>query len=64
MSLIVVFTNDETGTIYTGHYNVGVFVNEKQIWGGRLEWHPRQEGWKRLLKNFGDKIWEEQNEKR
>ena len=44
MSLIVVFTNDGTGSLDHGNYDVGVFINETQIWKGRLEGSERV-GW-------------------
>jgi len=49
MSLIVVFTNDGTGTINTGNYNGFVYINKKLIETFRIEGHNRKAGWEGLV---------------
>ena len=62
MSLVVVFTNDGTGHVLKGSYDVGTFINERQIWKGRLEYVERG-NWKDLIERLAYQFREEQNEK-
>ena len=52
MALTIVFHNDSTGNEDVGNYNVYVLVNEHPIAIGRVEGHPRAEGWETLAKTF------------
>lgn len=52
MALILVFHNDSTGADKAANYNVDVMVNTRIIARGRVEGHPRNEGWKALVQKF------------
>lgn len=64
MSLILVFHNDGTGTIESdiGNYNVQVFIGDgtpqgsRTISAGRVEGHPRSDGWEVLVQKYLDKL--------
>lgn len=52
MALIIVFHNDGTGTETSANYNVGVFINKRQIAKDRIEGHNRADGWERLVRRL------------
>jgi hypothetical protein len=50
MSLIIVITNDATGTEDSANYDWRVQVNREVIARGRVEGHDRAHGWRPLLR--------------
>ena len=55
--LVVTFHNDSTGTEDLGNYDVKVSITVnsytlKTLWVGRIEGHPRNEGWQGLIKRL------------
>lgn len=47
--LLVKIVNDGTGTDKIGNYDWEVYINERMIASGRVEGHPRGDGWYGLL---------------
>ncbi len=52
MSIYIRITNDGTGNEKMGFYNYTVSINEEIIEEGRIEWHPRADGWLSLLQRL------------
>jgi hypothetical protein len=55
MALIVVFTN-KSKLADVSDYNVGVFINDRQIYGGELKGHVRADGWEKLVTKFTNQL--------
>lgn len=52
MSLIVVFTNDGTGSDDVGNYDVTMYINKTPIGTYRVEGHQRSDGPEALVITF------------
>jgi hypothetical protein len=64
MALILVFVNDTTGPDNAANYNVRVLIGDgtedrsRTIAIGRVEGHPRADGWAALVQRFvRDQAW-------
>jgi len=58
MSLIVVFTNDSTGSLEKGNYNVRVYINDRQIAKRKLD-NSARDGWETQVIDLAKKIGKE-----
>lgn len=54
MSLIIVITNNKTGTNQAANYSYEVRVNSAVIESGHIENHDRSQGWKNLVRMLLD----------
>jgi hypothetical protein len=48
--LIITLHNDGTGDLLTGNYDYKVYINDRLLARGRVEDHPRDEGYRGLIK--------------
>ena len=54
VSLIVVLTNDGTGTNESANYRFEVWVNTRPIARGEIRGHDRRKGWAALLAQLAE----------